>query len=130
MTECTKTSEVVVAQINRRVDNLDKRLSNKLDDVQETLSGVRETLAVNTESLSEHMKRTAILEERQSGYDAGQKAVLVVLEDVKKVMSEYSAAKSIAKVIYKPTGIVFLIVVSMAFGLKAEDIVTIIKSLL
>lgn len=42
----------------------DQRLEEKLDKVQEDVNEIKVILARNTASLEEHMKRTAIAEER------------------------------------------------------------------
>jgi chromosome segregation ATPase len=42
---------------------MSKRIEDKLDKLDERLDAMSTTLAVNTESLKEHMKRTAIIEQ-------------------------------------------------------------------
>jgi valyl-tRNA synthetase len=136
-TEKEKTSEIVVSQVNRRIDNLDKRLTGKFEDLQEAVSEVRAAsaesnvvLRENTESLKDHMKRTAILEERQGGYEASQKAIVALMEEVKLVLVEYKTAKSFAKILYKPASVTVLVFGALALGIKAEDIISIVKALL
>lgn len=60
-----KTSEIVISQINKRIDNLDKRLTQKMDRMEERLDSISErgveivaTLKRNTDSLEAHMRRT------------------------------------------------------------------------
>lgn len=85
MTE-TKTSEIVVTQINRRIDNLDKRITSKMDRVEERLDSISErgieivaTLKRNTDSLDEHMKRTAANEKQIEEFKKFQYKILGAL---------------------------------------------------
>ncbi len=85
MTE-TKTSEIVVTQINRRIDNLDKRLASKIDRVEERLDSISErgvemisTLKRNTDSLEEHMKRTEANERQIEEFKKFQYKILGAL---------------------------------------------------
>lgn len=136
-TDKEKASEIVVSQVNRRIDNLDKRLTGKFEDLQEALSEVKSfhaesnvILKENTESLKDHMKRTAILEERQGGYESSQKAVASLMEEVKLALVEYKTAKTFAKVLYRPVSVTALVLAALALGVKAEGIISIIKALL
>ena len=136
-TDKEKASEIVVSQVNRRIDNLDKRLTCKFEDLQEALSDVKASnaesnviLKENTESLKDHMKRTAILEERQGGYEASQKAVASLMEEVKLVLVEYKTAKTFAKILYRPVSVTALVLAALALGVKADGIISIVKTLL
>ena len=136
-TDKEKASEIVVSHVNRRIDNLDKRLTCKFEDLQEALSDVKASnaesnviLKENTESLKDHMKRTAILEERQGGYEASQKAVASLMEEVKLVLVEYKTAKTFAKILYRPVSVTALVLAALALGVKADGIISIVKTLL
>lgn len=65
MSEAIKTSEIVVSQINKRLDNQDKRINSRLEGIEEKLSGHGEKLASidgkldkNNEILDMHIRRT------------------------------------------------------------------------
>lgn len=60
-----KTSDIVVAQINKRLDNVENRITKRLETVEEKMSclddkinSVNTILQSNTLILSEHMRRT------------------------------------------------------------------------
>jgi hypothetical protein len=81
-----KTSEIVITQVNRRIDNLDKRLTTKMERIEERLDTVVErgsemlgTLKRNTESLEAHMRRTEANEKAIEEFKKFQYKVLGAL---------------------------------------------------
>jgi DNA repair ATPase RecN len=73
---------------------VDRRIEEKLDKVQEDVSEIKVILARNTASLEEHMKRTAIAEER---IELVQEQMAVQIEPIRKhVIMVNTAIKLIA----------------------------------
>lgn len=72
----------------------DQRIEEKLDKVQEDVNEIKVILARNTTSLEEHMKRTAIAEER---IELVQEQMNVQIEPIRRhVITVNTAIKLIA----------------------------------
>jgi hypothetical protein len=57
-----KTSEIVISQINKRVDNMENRVCKRVEVIEEKLDSMTSTLSQNSLILAEHMRRTALNE--------------------------------------------------------------------